>query len=44
MNLWSLQSHRDAVEEDEDQHHVVKQLVRDDVLAEQPEPAENDNV
>lgn len=39
QNLGSLQSHRDAVGEDEDQHHVVKELVRYDGLAHLPEPA-----
>lgn len=33
-----LQSHRDAIEEDENQDHVVKELVSNDGLAEGPEP------
>lgn len=36
--LRPLQGHRDAVEKDEDQNHVVKELVGDYGLAEQPEP------
>lgn len=38
QNPGPLQSHCDAVEEDEDQHDVVEQLMGDDGLAEQPEP------
>lgn len=36
--LRPLQGHRDAVEKDKDQNHVVKELVGDYGLAEQPEP------
>lgn len=36
--LGPLQSHRDAVEEDECKDDVVEELVGDNGLAEQPEP------
>ena len=36
--LWPLQSHCDAVEKDEGQDHVVKELMSDNGLAEQSEP------
>lgn len=39
QNLGPLQSHRDAVGEDEDEHHVVEELVGYDGLAHLPEPA-----
>lgn len=35
--LRPLQSHRDAVEKDEGQDNVVKELMGDDGLAEEPE-------
>lgn len=38
QDLGPLQSHGDAVEEDEGQDHVVKELVGDDGPAEQSEP------
>lgn len=38
LYVRSLQGDGDAVEEDEDQDHVVKQLVRDETLAPVPEP------
>lgn len=38
--LRPFQSHRDAVEKDKDQDHVVEELVGDDGLAEQPEPGD----
>lgn len=40
VNVWSLQSYGDAVEEDEDQHHVVKHFVGNDLLARHSEPGE----
>lgn len=39
FNLWSLQSNSDAVQEDEGQHNVVKELVSNDGLAEEAKPA-----
>lgn len=39
QNLGPLQSHCDAVGEDEDQHHVVKELMGYDGLAHLAEPA-----
>lgn len=41
QNLRPLQSHRDAVEKDESQDHVVKELMGDNRLAEQSEPKRN---
>lgn len=38
QDLGPLQSHGDAVGEDEGQHHVVEQLVGDDGLAQLSEP------
>lgn len=38
LDVRSLQGDGDAVEEDEDQDHVVKQLVRDETLAPVTEP------
>lgn len=38
LDVGSLQGDGDAVQEDEDQDHVVKQLVRDETLAPVPEP------
>ncbi len=40
--LWPLQSHCDAVEKDEGQDHVVKELMGDNGLAEQSEPDERE--
>lgn len=40
VDVWSLQSYGDAVEEDKDQHHVVKHFVSNDLLARGSEPAE----
>lgn len=40
VDVWSLQSYGDAVEEDEDQHHVVKHFVGNDLLACGSEPGE----
>lgn len=37
-NLWPLQSHCDAIEEYEGQHHVVKEFMGNNRLAEQSEP------
>lgn len=42
QDLGPLQSHRDAVGEDEDQHHVVKELMGYDGLAHLAEPAGGD--
>lgn len=42
QDFGPLQSHRDAVEEDEDQDHVVEELMGDDGLAQQPEPVRRD--
>lgn len=39
FNLWSLQSNGDAVQEDEGQHNIVKELVSNDGLAEEAKPA-----
>lgn len=39
FNLWSLQGNGDAVQEDEGQHNVVKELVSNDGLAEETKPA-----
>lgn len=39
--LWPLQSHCDAVEKDEGQDHIVKELMGNNGLAEQSEPGEN---
>lgn len=39
FNLWSLQSNSDAVQEDEGQHNIVKELVSNDGLAEEAKPA-----
>lgn len=36
--LWPLQSHCDAVEKDEGQDHIVKELMGNNGLAEQSEP------
>lgn len=33
LDVWSFQGDGDAVEEDEDQNHVVEQFVRDHALA-----------
>lgn len=41
-DLGPLQGHRDAVEKDKDQNHVVKELVGDYGLAEQSEPADKE--
>lgn len=41
-DLGPLQGHRDAVEKDKDQNHVVKELVGDYGLAEQSEPADEE--
>ncbi len=40
MDSGSLQSHCDAVEEDESQNHIVKELMSDDLLTPQTKPAE----
>lgn len=40
VDVWSLQSYGDAVEEDKDQHHVVKHFVGNDLLACHSEPGE----
>lgn len=40
MDSGSLQSHCDAVEEDESQNHIVKELMSDDRLTQQTKPAE----
>lgn len=37
-NLWSFQSDSDAVEENENQNHIVKDLMSNNGLAKQPEP------
>lgn len=39
FNLGSFQGNRDAVQEDEGQHYVVKELVSNDGLAEEAKPA-----
>lgn len=39
VDVWSLQSYGDAVEEDKDQHHVVEHFVGNDLLAHHSEPA-----
>ena len=39
MDLGPLQGHSDAVEEDEGQHHIVKELMGNDGLTELSEPA-----
>lgn len=38
QNLWPLQSHSDAVEEDKDQDHIVKKLMSNNGLTEKSEP------
>lgn len=38
QNLRPLQSHCDAVEKDEDEDHIVKELMGNNGLAEQSEP------
>lgn len=40
MDSGSLQSHGDAVEEDESKNHVVKELMSDDSLTHQTKPAD----
>lgn len=40
MDSGSLQSHCDAVEEDEGKNHVVKELMSDDSLTHQTKPAD----
>lgn len=40
VNARPLHGDGDAVEEDNDQHNVVKQLVGDDLIAQGPEPDE----
>lgn len=42
QNLRPLQSHGDAVEKDEDQDHIVKELMGNNGLAEQSEPDKNE--
>lgn len=39
FNLWSLQGNGDAVQENEGQHNMVKELVSNDGLAEETKPA-----
>lgn len=39
FNLRSLQCNGDAIQEDEGQHNVVKELVSNDGLAEEAKPA-----
>lgn len=39
LNLGSFQGNCDAVQEDEGQHYVVKELVSNDGLAEEAKPA-----
>lgn len=39
FNLRSLQGNGDAVQEDEGQHNIVKELVSNDGLAEEAKPA-----
>lgn len=38
--VWSLQCYSDAVEKYEDQHHVIKHFVGNDLLAHHSEPEE----
>jgi len=42
LDVGSLQSDCDAVEEDEEQHNMIKHLMSDDFLTAHPEPAENE--
>lgn len=40
VNARPLHGYGDTVEEDNDQHNVVKQLVGDDLIAQGPKPDE----
>lgn len=39
LDVRPLHGDGDAVEEDDDQHHVVKHLMCDDLIAHDPKPA-----
>lgn len=42
LDVGSLERDGDAVEEDEDQHDVIKHLMSDDLLTTHTEPAHRD--